>query len=172
MSVQWLSPLRDVLFSYGHLGFLAYFLIFFLLIHLYFFFADEAAQLIHKEGADHEQQQQLLLWCLHPQLMQRQNLCVALEAIGGASETSPPLPLQPPIGCPVSTRRPANIYYNQYFDPFQLLCRILLVLNVREARPVFHLPTEQNKRSKRRAILKPSHPACWSCKTVCVGCSS
>ena len=84
-----------MLFSCDHLGFLADFLIFFLLIHLYFSFADEAAQLIHKEGADHEQQQQLLLRRLDPQLMQRQNLCVALEAIGGASETSPPLPPHP-----------------------------------------------------------------------------
>lgn len=59
--------------------------------------------------------------------------CVDLEAIGGASQRPLPTPF---IGCPVSTRRPTNIYYNQYFGPFQLFCRILLVLNVKEARPV------------------------------------
>lgn len=81
-----------MLFSCDHLGFVADFVIFFLLTHLYFSFADEAAQLVHKEGADHQQQQQLLVRRLDPQLMQRQNLRVALEAIGGASETSPPSP--------------------------------------------------------------------------------
>lgn len=71
-----------------------------------------------------------------------ESLRVALEAIGGASQRpSPTLPL---IGCPVSTRRPANIYYNQYFGPFQLLCRILLVLNVKEARPVLQSSYKAN----------------------------
>lgn len=74
-----------------------------------------------------------------------QALRVALEAIGGASlRPFPP----PPIGCPVSTRRPANIYYNQYFGPFQLLCRILLVLNVKETRPALHLLKKQQESEK------------------------
>ena len=59
------------------------------------------------------------------------------------------------------------MYYNQYFDPFQLLCRIILVSNVREARPVFHLPTEQNRRSGRGAVLRPSGPAAEGVNRAC-----
>lgn len=53
---------------------------------------DEATKLIYKEGPNHEQQQQLLLGRLHTQLMATPSLCVALEAVGGASQRpSPPL---------------------------------------------------------------------------------
>lgn len=121
-------------------------------------FADEATKLIYKEGPDHEQQQQQLLRRVHTQLMAApESLCVALEAIGGASQR--PSPILPLIGCPVSTRRPANIYYNQYFGPFQLLCRILLVLNVKEARPVLQSSYETNG-IRKEPYLNTSCTAC------------
>lgn len=46
----------------------------------------------------------------------------------------------------------ADIYCNQYFSPLKLLCRLLLVLNVKEARPV--LQSSFKKKQQQKAILK------------------
>lgn len=158
-----------MLFSYCHLGFFPLFstswLLFLLLIQLYLLFADEATKLIYKEGPDHEQQQQLLLRCLHTQLVATPESLCSPRTIGGASQR--PFPTLPFLGCLGGTRRPANIYYNQYFGPFHLLCIILLVLNVKEARPV--LQSSYKTRGIRNEEPYMSSTAYWDHKTMGVG---
>lgn len=70
------------------------------------------------------------------------DICVDLEAMVPLRDLSATLHWR----APSAKGGHADIYCNQYFSPLKLLCRILLVLNVKEARSVLQSSLKVNNR--------------------------
>lgn len=102
--------------------------------HVSFFLSDEATKLVYKEGTDHQQQQQLLFRCFNAQLMEIcGHMCRLRSNQRCLSETF----LLLFTGALHRLKEAMQIFIAiSILVPSKLLCRILLVLNVKEARSV------------------------------------